>query len=102
MNPEEGEPETINDSEAIWLKSKRSVKADEYKEFYKFITYDSNDPLTWMANKVEASKNIPVYFIPENLHMIFGIEIPSGNGLFIQRVFIMDDAAHFLPLPRFC
>jgi molecular chaperone HtpG len=56
LNPEEGESETINDSEAIWLKSKRSVKDDEYKEFYKFISYDSNDPLKWIHNKVEGKQ----------------------------------------------
>ena len=44
----------INESDAIWLKSKRSVKEDEYKDFYKFLTYDQNDPLLWVHNKVEG------------------------------------------------
>ena len=100
LNPEEGEPETINDSEAIWLKSKRSVKADEYKEFYKFITYDSNDPLTWMHNKVEGKQEYSsLLFIPEKSpYDLWNRDTPRGIKLFIQRVFIMDDAAHFLPL----
>ena len=66
LNPEEGKSETINDSEAIWLKPKRSVKVDEYKEFYKFISYDTNDPLTWMHNKVEGNQeNSSLLLIPQ-------------------------------------
>ena len=100
LNPEEGDPETINDSEAIWLKSKRSVKADEYKEFYKFISYDTNDPLTWMHNKVEGKQEYSsLLFIPEKSpYDLWNRDTPRGIKLFIQRVFIMDDAAHFLPL----
>jgi molecular chaperone HtpG len=100
LNPEEGESETINDSEAIWLKSKRSVKDDEYKEFYKFISYDSNDPLKWIHNKVEGKQEYSsLLFIPEKSpYDLWNRDTPRGIKLFIQRVFIMDDAAHFLPL----
>ena len=100
LNPEEGDPEIINDSEAIWLKSKRSVKADEYKDFYKFISYDTNDPLTWMHNKVEGKQEYSsLLFIPEKSpYDLWNRDTPRGIKLFIQRVFIMDDAAHFLPL----
>ena len=100
LNPEEGDSETINDSEAIWLKSKRSVKADEYKDFYKFISYDTNDPLTWMHNKVEGKQEYSsLLFIPEKSpYDLWNRDTPRGLKLFIQRVFIMDDAAHFLPL----
>ena len=100
LNPEEGESETINDSEAIWLKSKRSVKDNEYKEFYKFISYDSNDPLKWIHNKVEGKQEYSsLLFIPEKSpYDLWNRDTPRGIKLFIQRVFIMDDAAHFLPL----
>ena len=100
LNPAEGESETINDSEAIWLKSKRSVKDDEYKEFYKFISYDSNDPLKWIHNKVEGKQEYSsLLFIPEKSpYDLWNRDTPRGIKLFIQRVFIMDDAAHFLPL----
>ena len=100
LNPEEGESETINDSEAIWLKSKRSVKDNEYKEFYKFISYDSNDPLKWIHNKVEGKQEYSsLLFIPKKSpYDLWNRDTPRGIKLFIQRVFIMDDAAHFLPL----
>ena len=51
---EDAELKRINDADALWLKSKRSIKDDEYKEFYKFITYDQEDPLLWAHNKVEG------------------------------------------------
>ena len=100
LNPEEGDSEVINDSEAIWLKSKRSVKADEYKDFYKFISYDTNGPLTWMHNKGEGKQEYTsLLFIPEKSpYDLWNRDTPRGIKLFIQRVFIMDDAAHFLPL----
>ena len=51
---EDSESKRINDADALWLKSKRSIKEEEYKEFYKFITYDQDDPLLWAHNKVEG------------------------------------------------
>ena len=90
----------INESDAIWLKSKRSVKEDEYKDFYKFLTYDQNDPLLWVHNKVEGkSEYTNLLYIPSKPPFdLWNRESPRGIKLYIQRVFIMDDASHFLPL----
>ena len=90
LNPEEGDPETINDSEAIWLKPKRSVKVNEYKDFYKFISYDTNDPLTWMHNKVEGKHEYSsLLFIPEKSpYDLWNRDTPRGIKLFIQREFL--------------
>lgn len=100
LEDEEGREELINDSEAIWLKSKRSVKDEQYKEFYKYLSFDRSDPLTWIHNKVEgANEYSSLLFIPKNSPFdLWNRETPKGLKLFIQRVFIMDDAAHFLPL----
>ena len=100
LNPEEGESEVINDSEAIWLKSKRSVKNQEYKDFYKFISFDNEEPLTWMHNKVEGKQEYTsLLFVPQkSQYDLWNRDTPRGIKLFIKRVFIMDDAAHFLPL----
>ena len=100
LKPEDGESEVINDAEAIWLKSKRSVKKQEYKDFYKFISFDNEEPLTWMHNKVEGKQEYTsLLFVPQkSQYDLWNRDTPRGIKLFIQRVFIMDDAAHFLPL----
>jgi len=100
LHPEEGDQEVINDSDAIWLKAKRSVKKAEYQDFYKYISNDQSDPLTWMHNKVEGKQEYTsLLFIPEKSpYDLWNRDTPRGIKLFIQRVFIMDDAAHFLPL----
>ena len=61
LNPEEGDSEVINDSEAIWLKSKRSVKADEYKDFYKFISYDTIEYLSSLV-RISISSSLSEFF----------------------------------------
>ena len=97
---EDTESQRINDADALWLKSKRSIKDDEYKEFYKFITYDQDDPLLWVHNKVEGKNEYTnLLFIPSKPPFdLWNRESPRGVKLYIQRVFIMDDASNFLPL----
>lgn len=95
-----GEANRINDSEALWLKPKRSIKDEEYNEFYKFITFDQDDPLLWAHNKVEGKNEYTnLLYIPSKPPFdLWNRESPRGVKLYIQRVFIMDDASHFLPL----
>ena len=97
---ETGETNRINDSEALWLKPKRSIKDEEYVEFYKFITFDQDDPLLWAHNKVEGKNEYTnLLYIPSKPPFdLWNRESPRGVKLYIQRVFIMDDASHFLPL----
>ena len=96
----ESEPERINEAEALWLKPKRSIKDEEYKEFYKFISFDQDDPLLWVHNKVEGKNEYSnLLYIPKKPPFdLWNRESPRGVKLYIQRVFIMDDASHFLPL----
>ncbi|MEK9650205.1 MAG: molecular chaperone HtpG [Gammaproteobacteria bacterium] len=100
LEDSDGNQQLINDSEAIWLKSKKSVKDEDYKEFYKYLSFDHNEPLTWIHNKVEgANEYSSLLFIPKKSPFdLWNREAPKGLKLFIQRVFIMDDASHFLPL----
>ena len=95
-----GEANRINDSEALWLKPKRSIKDEEYNEFYKFITFDQDDPLLWAHNIVEGKNEYTnLLYIPSKPPFdLWNRESPRGVKLYIQRVFIMDDASHFLPL----
>ena len=92
--------ERVNEAEALWLKSKRSIKDDEYKEFYKFISFDQDDPLLWIHNKVEGKNEYTnlVYIPSKPPFDLWNRESPRGLKLYIQRVFIMDDASNFLPL----
>ena len=77
----------INESDAIWLKSKRSVKEDEYKDFYKFLTYDQNDPLLWVHNKVEGkSEYTNLLYIPSKPPFdLWNRESPRGIKLYIKE-----------------
>ncbi len=97
---ESGEVNRINDSEALWLKPKRSIKDEEYNDFYKFTTFDQEDPLFWVHNKVEGkSEYTNLLYVPSKPPFdLWNRESPRGVKLYIQRVFIMDDASHFLPL----
>ncbi len=92
--------ERVNEAEALWLKSKRSIKDEEYKEFYKFISFDQDDPLLCIHNKVEGKNEYTnlVYIPSKPPFDLWNRESPRGLKLYIQRVFIMDDASNFLPL----
>ena len=90
----------INEAEALWLKSKRTIKDQEYIDFYKFICFDQNDPLEWIHNKVEGKNEYTnLLYIPSKPPFdLWNRESPRGLKLYVQRVFIMDDASSFLPL----
>ena len=96
----ENESIRINDSDALWLKPKRSIKVKEYQDFYKFITFDQEDPLLWVHNKVEGKNEYSnLLYIPSKPPFdLWNRDSPRGVKLYIQRVFIMDDASNFLPL----
>jgi molecular chaperone HtpG len=96
----EGDSQRVNEAEALWLKPKRSIKEQEYKDFYKFISFDQDEPLMWVHNKVEGKNEYSnLLYIPKKPpYDLWNRESPRGVKLYIQRVFIMDDASHFLPL----
>ena len=96
----EGDAQRVNEADALWLKSKSSITDSEYSDFYKFISYDQNDPLLWVHNKVEGNNEYTnLLYIPKNPPFdLWNRESPRGVKLYIQRVFIMDDATNFLPL----
>ena len=95
-----GEDETINDATALWTLPRTEIKDEEYKEFYKHIAHDFEDPLTWSHNKVEGKLDYTsLLYIPRRAPFdLYNREAPRGLKLYVQRVFIMDDAEQFLPL----
>ena len=100
LSEDNGESDRVNESEALWLKPKSKISDAEYSDFYKFISYDQNDPLLWIHNKVEGNNEYTnLLYIPKNPPFdLWNRESPRGVKLYIQRVFIMDDATNFLPL----
>ncbi|MDH5630755.1 MAG: molecular chaperone HtpG [Gammaproteobacteria bacterium] len=92
--------EVINKATALWTRGKSDIKEDEYKEFYKHISHDFNEPLTWSHNKVEGKQEYTsLLYIPAKAPFdLWNREKPRGVKLYVQRVFIMDDAEQFLPV----
>ncbi len=97
---EEMEDEVVNTAKAMWTRSRSDVSDDEYKEFYKHIAHDFQDPLTWSHNKVEGKLDYTsLVFVPSKAPFdLWQREAPRGLKLYVQRVFIMDEAENFLPL----
>jgi molecular chaperone HtpG len=94
------EAKTVNSATALWTRSRSDVSDDEYREFYKHISHDFVDPLCWSHNKVEGKREyLSLLYIPAAAPFdLWNREAPRGLKLYVQRVFIMDDVEHFLPL----
>ncbi len=92
--------EVINSATALWTRSRSEIKDDEYQEFYKHVSHDFEDPLAWSHNRVEGRlEYTSLVFIPRRAPFdLWNRESPRGLKLYVQRVFIMDDAEQFLPL----
>lgn len=97
---EESKDETVNDATALWTLPRTEIKDEEYKEFYKHIAHDFEDPLIWSHNKVEGKLDYTsLLYIPARAPFdMYNRDAPRGLKLYVQRVFIMDDAEQFLPL----
>ncbi|MEX4028721.1 heat shock protein 90 [Haemophilus influenzae] len=91
--------EKINKSDALWTRSKTDVSDEEYKEFYKHLSHDFADPVTWAHNKVEGNQAYTsLLYVPAKAPWdLFNREHKHGLKLYVQRVFIMDDAEQFMP-----
>ena len=91
--------EKINKSDALWTRSKNDVSDEEYKEFYKHLSHDFADPVTWAHNKVEGNQAYTsLLYVPAKAPWdLFNREYKHGLKLYVQRVFIMDDAEQFMP-----
>lgn len=91
--------EKINKSDALWTRSKNDVSDEEYKEFYKHLSHDFADPVTWAHNKVEGNQAYTsLLYVPVKAPWdLFNREHKHGLKLYVQRVFIMDDAEQFMP-----
>ena len=91
--------EKINKAQALWTRSKSEISDDEYKEFYKHLSHDFADPMLWAHNKVEGKQEYTsLLYLPAKAPWdLFNREQKHGLKLYVQRVFIMDDAEQFMP-----
>ncbi len=94
-----GEWEKITKAEALWTRDKSEVSEDEYKEFYKHISNDWEEPLSWSHNRVEGSNEYTsLLYIPKKAPWdLWNRDRQKGLKLYVQKVFIMDDAEQFMP-----
>ena len=98
--PAEPEWETVNRASALWTRPRTEVKDEEYQEFYKHVAHDFENPLSWSHNKVEGKlEYTSLLYVPGRAPFdLYQREAPKGLKLYVQRVFIMDQADEFLPL----
>lgn len=91
--------EQINKAQALWTRNKSDISDDEYNEFYKHVSHDFADPLLWSHNRVEGKNDYTsLLYIPAKAPWdMFNRDHKSGLKLYVQRVFIMDDAEQFMP-----
>ncbi|CFQ32089.1 heat shock protein 90 [Yersinia bercovieri] len=91
--------EKINKAQALWTCNKADITDDEYKAFYKHIAHDFTDPLIWSHNRVEGKQEYTsLLYIPAQAPWdMWNRDHKHGLKLYVQRVFIMDDAEQFMP-----
>lgn len=91
--------EKINQAKALWTRSKSEISDEEYAEFYKHISHDYADPLTWTHNRVEGKQEYTsLLYVPSKAPFdLWNRDQQHGLKLYVQRVFIMDDAKQFMP-----
>jgi len=105
VEPEEEDGETVieeemvNQASALWIRSRSEIKEEEYKEFYKHVAHDFEDPIDWSHNRVEGTNEYTsLLYIPARAPFdLYDRESRSGIKLYVQRVFIMEDAEKLMP-----
>lgn len=92
--------EIVNKATALWVRPRTDISDDDYKAFYKHIAHDFEDPLAWSHNKVEGKlEYTSLLYVPKRAPFdLYQRDVARGLKLYVQRVFIMDNAEQFLPL----
>ena len=94
------ELETVNQASALWARNKSDVTEEQYTEFYKHVSHDFQEPLSWTHNRVEGrSEYTQLLYIPAHAPFdMWDREKRGGIKLYVKRVFIMDDAEQLMPV----
>lgn len=92
--------ETVNEATALWTRPRTEVSDEDYQAFYKHISHDFQEPLTWSHNKVEGKlEYTSLLYVPQKAPFdLWNRDSSRGLKLYVQRTFIMDEAEQFLPL----
>jgi molecular chaperone HtpG len=95
-----GDWESVNQAKALWTRPRADISDEEYRAFYKHVSHDFSEPLTWSHNRVEGKlEYTSLMYVPKQAPFdLWNRDAPRGLKLYVQRVFIMDDAEQFLPL----
>jgi len=93
------EEETVNQASALWTRAKSEIKADEYREFYKHVAHDFEDPIDWSHNRVEGTNEFTsLLYIPARAAFdLYEREPRHGIKLYVKRVFILEDTEQLMP-----
>ncbi|KAB1448900.1 molecular chaperone HtpG [Bordetella bronchiseptica] len=93
------ELETVNQANALWTRNKSDIADEQYREFYKTVSHDYDDPLAWTHNRVEGrSEYTQLLYVPKHAPFdMWDRDARRGVKLYVKRVFIMDDAEQLLP-----
>jgi molecular chaperone HtpG len=96
---ETNEEETVNKASALWARPKNDITEDEYKEFYKHVGHDFDEPLAWTHSRVEGkTEYTQLLYIPGRAPFdLWDRQSRHGVKLYVRRVFIMDDAEQLMP-----
>ncbi len=91
--------ERVNSAAALWARDKSEISDEEYNEFYKHVSLDFTDPLSWIHSKVEGNQSYTsLLYVPTNPPFdLFDRDHKRGVKLYVKRIFIMDDAEHLMP-----
>lgn len=96
----ESKVDKINTATALWQKPKSEIKPEDYKEFYKTISHDSEDPLLYVHTRAEGTQEyITLFYVPAKAPFdMYHADYKSGVKLYVKRVFITDDDKELLPV----
>lgn len=98
--PPVAELESVNSATALWTRNKSELSDEDYTGFYQHVSHDFAEPLSWAHNRVEGNlEYTSLLYLPAKApYDLWNREAPKGLKLYVQRVFIMDQADQFLPL----
>ncbi len=93
------EEETVNQASALWTRARSEITEDEYREFYKHVAHDFEDPIDWNHSRVEGTNEYTsLLYIPARAPFdLYDREPRHGIKLYVQRVFIMEDSEKLMP-----